>query len=194
MPQQDAWRIIMKITKTPIKDLLVVELDVHGDERGFFMERFHSEKFAELGLPAHFPQDNHSRSAPNVLRGVHYQHTPAQGKLVGVIRGKIWDVAVDIRPDSPTFGQSFGIDLDDFSGKMLWIPPGFAHGFCVTSDSITDVLYKTSAVYNPKGEDGIAFDDPELAIDWPVKKPIISERDKNQQSFANYKKSPAIWE
>lgn len=183
----------MKIQKTPIKDLLVVELDVHGDERGFFVERFHEEKFASLGLPTHFPQDNHSRSAPNVLRGVHYQHQPAQGKLVGVIRGKIWDVAVDIRPESNTFGQYFGIELDDINGKLLWIPPGFAHGFCVTSDSITDVYYKTSATYNPEGESGISWNDPELNIDWPLKNPIISSRDTNQQSFNTYKANPPKW-
>lgn len=183
----------MKVTETPLKDLLVVELDVHGDERGFFIERFHREKFAELGLPTDFPQDNHSRSAPNVLRGVHCQHTPPQGKLVGVMRGRIWDVAVDIRPSSATFGKYFGIDLDDTNGKLLWVPPGFAHGFCVTSDDLTDVFYKTTAVYNPSGEAGIAWDDPELAIDWPVKNPIISERDKQQQSFAEYKQNPPDW-
>ncbi|MDA0782548.1 MAG: dTDP-4-dehydrorhamnose 3,5-epimerase [Rickettsiales bacterium] len=177
----------MKIQTTPIKDLLVVELDVHGDERGFFVERFHFEKFSELGLPTIFPQDNHSRSAPNVLRGVHYQHTPAQGKLVGVIRGRIWDVAVDIRPESETFGQYFGIELDDINGKLLWIPAGFAHGFCVLSDDVADVYYKVTSAYNPQGESGIAWNDPELSIDWPLKNPIISTRDTKQQSFKQYK-------
>ena len=167
----------MKIQKTPIKDLLIVELEVHGDERGFFVERFQKEKFAELGLPTDFPQDNHSRSAPNVLRGVHYQHTPAQGKLVGVVKGKIWDVAVDIRPNSTTFGEYFGIELDDVNGKLLWIPPGFAHGFCVLSNNVTDVYYKVTATYNPEGESGIAWNDPELNIDWPIKNPIISSRE-----------------
>jgi len=183
----------LKVTKTPLEGLLVVELDVHGDERGFFIERFHEEKYRELGLPTHFPQDNHSRSAPNVLRGLHCQYAPAQGKLVGVIRGSIWDVAVDVRPDSPTFGQHFGIDLDDMSGKLLWIPGGYAHGFCVTSNDTTDVFYKTSAIYTPATEIGIAWDDPELAIDWPVEKPIISARDKEQQSFAEYKLNPPSW-
>lgn len=183
----------MKIHKTPIDDLLVVELQVHGDERGFFVERFHKEKFAELNLPTEFPQDNHSRSEPGVLRGVHYQHSPAQGKLVGVIKGKIWDVAVDIRPESKTFGHYFGIELDDINGKLLWVPPGFAHGFCVTSDEITDVYYKTTAMYNPQGESGIAWNDPELNIDWPIKKPIISSRDTEQQSFMDYKNNPPNW-
>jgi dTDP-4-dehydrorhamnose 3,5-epimerase len=177
----------LKITPTPLPDLLVVELDVHGDERGFFVERFHEEKFGELGLPTHFPQDNHSRSAINVLRGLHAQHTEPQGKLVGVIRGKIWDVAIDIRKDSATFGKYFGIELDDVSGKLLWVPPGFAHGFCVLSEGLTDVFYKTTAVYNPGGEVGIAWDDPDLAIDWPVKNPVVSERDRKNISFAEYR-------
>lgn len=183
----------MKILETPLKGLLVVELDFHGDERGFFVERFHEQKFAELGLPTHFPQDNHSRSAPNVLRGLHCQHTQPQGKLVGVITGSIWDVAVDIRPDSDTYGQHFGIDINDTSGRLLWIPAGFAHGFCVTSDKMTDVFYKTTAVFNPGGESGISWNDPELAINWPIKNPVISERDKNLLSFAEYKKNPPKW-
>jgi dTDP-4-dehydrorhamnose 3,5-epimerase len=182
----------LKVITTPLPDLLVVELDLLGDSRGFFVERFHAEKFVELGLPADFPQDNHSRSGKDVLRGMHLQHTPAQGKLVGVIRGKIWDVAVDIRHKSPTFGKYFGIELDDTSGKLLWVPPGFAHGFCVLSEGLTDVFYKTTATYNPEGEIGIAWDDPELAIDWPVKNPIISERDKNQMSFAEYRLKPSF--
>jgi dTDP-4-dehydrorhamnose 3,5-epimerase len=183
----------LKIQTTPLKDLLVVELDVYGDERGFFSEKFHKEKFAELGLPTEFSQDNHSRSSPNVLRGLHCQHTPPQGKLVGVIRGKIWDVAVDIRPDSKTFGKYFAIELDDISGKLLWIPAGFAHGFCVTSKDITDVYYKTTATYNASGEIGIAWNDAELNIDWPIKNPIISARDIDQQSFKNYKQNPPNW-
>lgn len=183
----------MKIQTTPLKDLLVVELDVYGDERGFFSEKFHKEKFSELGLPVDFPQDNHSRSEPNVLRGLHCQHTPPQGKLVGVVRGKIWDVAVDIRPDSATFGQYFAVELDDISGKLLWIPAGFAHGFCVTSKDITDVYYKTTTTYNANGELGIAWNDPELNIDWPIKNPLISARDTNQQSFKEYKQNPPKW-
>jgi dTDP-4-dehydrorhamnose 3,5-epimerase len=184
----------LKVTKTNLKDLLVVELDVHGDERGFFIERFHEQKYADLGLPTHFLQDNHSRSAPNVLRGLHLQYAPAQGKLVGVICGKIWDVAVDVRPDSPTLGQHFAIELDDISGKLLWVPGGFAHGFCTLSDDYTDVFYKTTATYNPASEVGIAWDDKELAINWPIKNPIISERDKKQDSFANYKSRDIKWQ
>lgn len=183
----------MKITETPLSGLVVVELDFHGDERGFFVERFQEEKFKALGLPTYFPQDNHSRSAPGVLRGVHFQYNPPQGKLVGVIRGKIWDVAVDVRPDSPTFGKYFGVELTDTNGRLLWVPPGFAHGFCVIGDETTDVLYKTSAIFNPAGEKGIAWNDPDLAIDWPVKNPIISERDQKQQSFREYREAPSVW-
>jgi len=183
----------LKVTKTPLEGLLIVELDVHGDERGFFIERFHEDKFAELGLPNHFPQDNHSRSTKGVLRGLHCQHTPPQGKLVGAIRGRIWDVAVDIRPESPTFGQHFSIELDDINGKLLWVPAGFAHGFCVLSDGLTDVIYKTTATYNPQGESGIAWNDPELNVPWPVENPVISAKDQQQSSFAEYKKNPPKW-
>jgi dTDP-4-dehydrorhamnose 3,5-epimerase len=125
---------------------------------------------------------------------MHYQHSPAQGKLVGVIRGRIWDVAVDVRPDSTTFGQSYGVELNDLEGRMLWIPAGFAHGFCVLGDEPADVLYKTDAEYNGDAEGGILWSDPELAVDWPVKDPIVSQRDENLQTFAKYKKNPPKWE
>jgi dTDP-4-dehydrorhamnose 3,5-epimerase len=183
----------MKVEKNNIEGLLVVELDVYGDERGFFVERFQEQKFKDLGLPYNFVQDNHSRSAPGVLRGVHYQYEEPQGKLVGVLNGRIWDVAVDIRPESPTFGQHFGIELSDMNGKLLWVPPGFAHGFCVLGDKPADVLYKVTNLYNAAGEGGIMWNDPEFSIDWPVDNPTISERDKTQQSFAEYKKNTPIW-
>src|SRR5437879_6863337 len=121
----------MKAIPLEISGLLLVELEVRGDARGFFVERYQQEKFRALGLPTRFVQDNHSRSAPGVLRGLHYQFDPPQGKLVGVTRGRIWDVAVDIRPASPFFGKSAGVELSDRNGRLLWIPPGFAHGFCV---------------------------------------------------------------
>jgi len=189
----------MKITKTDIEGLLVVELDVYGDSRGFFVERFNKEKFSELGLPTEFDQDNHSRSAPSVLRGLHYQATPAQGKLVGCANGRIWDVAVDVRPDSPTFGQNFGLELSDENGKLLWMPPGFAHGFCVLGDKPADVFYKVTSVYNPKGESSIAWDDAELNVPWPFDQmegdsPTVSDRDKQAPSFADYKNSPPNWD
>lgn len=179
----------MKVYRSNLKELAIVELDVYGDSRGFFVERFNAGKFAELGLPTEFVQDNHSRSAPGVLRGLHFQPDPPQGKLVGVTRGRIWDVAADIRMDSPTLGQHFGLELNDENGKLLWIPPGFAHGFCVLGNEPADVVYKLTSLYNPKGETGIAWDDAELAIAWPTSKSprIISERDIKAQSFAEYK-------
>src|SRR6188768_2720695 len=118
----------MKVTRLDIGDVLLIELDVFGDERGFFVARYHAEQFREQGLPFSFVQDNHSRSRPGVMRALHFQHTPPQGKLVGVTRGTIWDVAVDIRADSPTFGQYVSAELSDANGRLLWIPSGFAHG------------------------------------------------------------------
>jgi dTDP-4-dehydrorhamnose 3,5-epimerase len=178
----------MKVTSLRLEGLKLVELNLHGDERGFFVERFQKEKFLEAGLPALFAQDNHSRSAPGILRGLHYQEQPAQGKLVGVIRGRIWDVAVDIRVDSPTFGKHVGVELSDMNGKLLWIPAGFAHGFCVLGDEPADVLYKVDQLYNPKTEGGIMWNDPELRIEWPIQNPILSVRDQKQSSFLEYLK------
>jgi dTDP-4-dehydrorhamnose 3,5-epimerase len=184
----------MKVTALEPKGLMLVDLVVHGDARGFFVERYQAARFREFGLPTHFVQDNHSRSAPGVLRGLHYQTRPAQGKLVGVARGRIWDVAVDLRPESATFGKNFGVELSDLAGRLLWIPPGFAHGFCVLGDEPADVLYKVDAPYNPAGEAGIYWNDPELAIPWPLKDPVVSSRDQWLASFASYKAQPARWE
>jgi dTDP-4-dehydrorhamnose 3,5-epimerase len=177
----------MKVETTPINGLLIITLDIHGDDRGFFVERYSKRKFEEHGLPTNFVQDNHSRSAPGVLRGLHFQHTPAQGKLVGAVRGSIWDVAVDIRPGSLTLGKYFAIELTDLNGKLLWIPAGFAHGFCVLGNGFADVSYKTTALFEPTGESGIAWNDPDFAIDWPIKNPIISARDSNLQSFKEFR-------
>ena len=180
----------MKIIDTPLAGLKVIELNVFGDKRGFFVERFNEEKFKKAGLPTEFRQDNHSRSAPRVLRGLHYQYEPEQGKLVGGANGRLLDVAVDIRHNSPTFGQHFSIELSDTNGKLLWIPAGFAHGFCVLGDQPVDLLYKVTNAYNPNGEGGILWNDSDLAIDWEVKNPIVSERDQKMQSFADYKQNP----
>jgi dTDP-4-dehydrorhamnose 3,5-epimerase len=183
----------MQVTPLDVKGLLLLELKIHGDARGFFAERYQAARFAELGLPTIFVQDNHSRSAPGVLRGLHYQHTPAQGKLVGVTRGRIWDVAVDVRADSPTFGKYSGVELSDLNGRLLWIPPGFAHGFCVLGDEPVDLLYKVTALYNPPGEGGIRWNDPDLAVPWPLVNPTISGRDQNLPSFAQYRANPVAW-
>lgn len=183
----------MKATRLELDGLFLVELSIRGDERGFFAERFKRSTFTELGLPCDFRQDNHSRSAPGVLRGLHYQSDPPQGKLVGVIRGRIWDVAVDIRPHSPTFGRSHYLELSDMNGRLLWIPPGFAHGFCVVGDEPADVYYKVDEDYNPAGEGGILWADPELAIPWPVGDPVVSTKDAALQGFAEYRARPVEW-
>jgi dTDP-4-dehydrorhamnose 3,5-epimerase len=175
--------------ETGLPGAKVIQLTVHGDERGFFVERFQAERFAEHGLPSKFVQDNHSRSAPGVLRGLHYQTTPSQGKLVGCVRGRIWDVIVDIRAASPTFGKHFGVELSDVNGKLLWVPAGFAHGFCVLGTEPADVLYKVDALYNPATEGGICWNDPELGIAWPIESPLVSTRDAGMEGFRN-RKSP----
>lgn len=167
----------MKITDVDIAGLKVIELDLFKDNRGFFIERFAVNKFKEHGIQANFMQDNHSRSYKNVLRGLHFQIAPAQGKLVGVLRGKIWDIAVDIRPNSPTFKKHFALELSDANAKLLWIPPGFAHGFCVIGDTDADVFYKVDQFYNGKGDRAIRWNDPELNIQWPVREPILSAKD-----------------
>jgi dTDP-4-dehydrorhamnose 3,5-epimerase len=178
--------IPVKVSPLELSGLLLVELPVYADERGFFVERFHSERFAASGLPAAFVQDNHSRSLPGVLRGLHYQACPAQGKLVGVVRGCVWDVAVDIRPDSPTRGRWAAAELSGENGRLLWIPVGFAHGFCVLGNEPADMVYKLDAPYNPAGEGGIHWADPELAIPWPVVSPVVSRRDDSLPGWEQF--------
>ena len=170
----------MKITATAIPDVLLLEPKVFGDERGFFMESFNQKAFNDaVGREVTFVQDNHSRSAKGVLRGLHCQLPPhAQGKLVRVTQGSVFDVAVDIRRGSPTFGHWVGIELSGSNHKQLWIPAGLAHGFLVTSDS-ADFLYKTTAYYEPKSERALRWDDPAVAISWPDVgvMPLLSEKD-----------------
>lgn len=179
----------MIIRDLEIEGLKLIELKVHGDARGFFVERYTRAAFEAQGLKNEFVQDNHSRSGPGVLRGLHYQVSPAQGKLVGVTRGRIWDVAVDIRQGSPTFGKYHGLELSDLNGKLLWVPAGFAHGFCVLGDEAADVYYKVDGLYNPKTEGGISWNDPEIGIQWPLKNPTLSARDQAQESLASYRKT-----
>lgn len=178
------------VKELSLPGLKCIELKVYQDERGFFTERYAQERFKEYGLPESFVQDNHSRSKPGVIRGLHYQNNPAQGKLIGVIRGRIWDVAVDLRCDSPSFGKWEAIELSGQNGRVLWIPPGFAHGFCVLGEEDADVIYKVDSPYNPKGEGGIRFDDPDLNIPWPVNQPIVSQRDTAMQTFFEYSRKP----
>jgi len=169
----------MKVRKSRIPDVLGFEPDVFGDERGFFFESYNERTFLELGITQKFVQDNHSRSARNVLRGLHFQIGCPQGKLVRVVSGAIWDVALDLRRSSPTFGQWVAEELSAANKRILWIPEGCAHGFVVTSES-ADVLYKATDLYAPEAERSILWNDPELAIPWPLTaEPILSARDRN---------------
>lgn len=180
----------MKVTELKLEGLKLICPKVFRDERGFFVERFRTSQLNEVGINTEFLQENHSRSNPGVLRGLHYQTSPAQGKLVGVIRGRVRDVVLDLRLESATFGQSLSIELSAQAGELLWIPPGFAHGFCVLADEPADFLYQVTAPYNPQTEGGIRWDDPELGIEWPIQNAIVSKRDQALQSFADYKKNP----
>ena len=179
----------MKIETALIADLKIIQLDIYQDSRGFFVERFNKKTFDELGLPTEYFQDNFSHSLPKVIRGLHYQQNPSQAKLLGCIRGKIWDVAVDIRKNSPTFGQYFAIELSGDNGKLLYIPAGFAHGFCVLGDEPADVTYKVDNQYSKEGDGGIAYNDLDLNIKWPIKDPIISPKDQSLHSFKQYQDS-----
>ena len=174
----------MKIKATQIPDVLVVEPTVFGDSRGFFFESYNHETFQELtGLSVTFVQDNHSLSTLNVLRGLHYQIRQPQGKLVRVVYGEVFDVAVDIRRSSPTFGRWTGTYLSAENKRQLWVPPGFAHGFLVTSD-MAEFLYKTTDYYAPDFERCISWDDPDLAISWPLNsRPQVSAKDEKGISF-----------
>lgn len=177
----------MRIETTAIEGLAVIHPDVLSDTRGWFCEVFNADRFRALGLEASFVQDNHSRSARNTLRGLHFQTTPGQAKLVRATLGRIWDVALDIRPASPTFGRWHAVELDAESHAMALIPVGCAHGFCVLSD-LAEVQYKCSSVYEGATEAGIAWDDPDLAIAWPVTEPLLSARDGSNPSFAEYRR------
>jgi dTDP-4-dehydrorhamnose 3,5-epimerase len=169
----------VKVIPTAIPDLLIIEPTVFGDERGFFFESFNQKKFLELtGLKVDFVQDNHSRSVKNVLRGLHYQIRQPQGKLVRVVQGVVFDVALDIRRSSPTFGQHVAVELSVDNKRMLWIPPGFAHGFMTLSDS-AEFLYKTTDYWAPEFERSIAWSDPALGIAWPLDgEPGLSKKDQ----------------
>jgi dTDP-4-dehydrorhamnose 3,5-epimerase len=168
-----------------IPEVVLIEPKVFEDERGFFMETYKMPDFVAAGIKANFVQDNHSRSAKGILRGLHYQNPPfAQGKLVRVVRGKIFDVAVDIRKGSPTWGKWVGVILSEENRNILYIPETFAHGFCVLSE-VAEVLYKTTNVYSAEAEAGIIWNDGDLNIEWPVKEPILSEKDKKLPSLKN---------
>jgi len=174
----------MRAVPTEIPEVLVLEPKVFGDARGFFMETWNARTFENLGITAQFVQDNHSSSSKNVLRGLHYQIRQPQGKLVRVTAGEIWDVAVDLRRSSPSFGRSVGMKLDAESRRMLWVPAGFAHGFLVTSES-AEVLYKTTDYYAPEHERTLLWNDPALAISWPLAgEPAMSDKDRRGTPLA----------
>ena len=167
----------MKVTPTSHPDVLLIEPDVFEDPRGFFMETYHVEKYAAAGLPTEYLQDNHSHSVRGVLRGLHYQLQHPQGKLVRTVNGEVLDVAVDIRKGSPYFGQWVSVMLSADNRRQLYVPPGFAHGYCTLSER-ADFLYKCTDIYTPSDEYGIAWDDPALAIDWPDVDVLLSDKDK----------------
>ncbi len=168
---------------TRIDGLVLLEPEVHGDERGFLVETYSASAWREHGVDTEFVQDNHSRSARGIVRGLHFQISPGQAKLVRCGRGRIFDVAVDLRRDSSTFGQWEGHSLDDELHRQLFIPVGFAHGFSALSE-VADVNYKVSSYYDPASERAIAWDDPDIGIDWPIAEPRVSERDRNAPKFA----------
>jgi len=169
----------MNFLETPLAGLWIIEPKVFEDERGFFMETYHQEQFKAHGIANVFVQQNHSRSKRGVLRGLHYQQEPfSQGKLVRVVRGEAFDVAVDLRPGSPTFGKWFGTTLSSENKILLYIPPGFAHGFCTLTDDV-DFTYSCTNVYSAAHETGIIWNDPDLAISWPVADPVVSAKDQH---------------
>ena len=173
----------MNVITTPIPDLLIFEPKIFGDTRGFFLESFNQKTFQNLtGLDVNFVQDNHSRSSKNVLRGLHYQIKNPQGKLVRVVSGSVFDVAVDLRKSSPTFGKWHGVELNGENHRQFWVPAGFAHGFVVLSDT-ADFLYKTTDYYAPEFERCVRWNDEQIGIEWGISQPLLSEKDKQGLSL-----------
>ena len=177
----------MNVLKTKLSECVIIQPKVFGDERGFFLETFQADKYADLaGINLPFVQDNHSRSSKGVLRGLHFQKTKPQGKLVRVVSGVVYDVAVDIRRSSPTFGQWEGVILSEENKTQFWVPPGFAHGFAVLSDT-ADFEYKCTDYYDPSDEGSILWNDPSLNISWPIDNPILSDKDSSAPRLADFK-------
>jgi dTDP-4-dehydrorhamnose 3,5-epimerase len=180
----------VRFEETPIAGVRVIEPRLFGDARGFFMETWRAQAFAEAGIDADFVQDNHSRSARGVLRGLHYQLPNPQGKLIRVAAGAVFDVVVDMRVSSPTFGRWFGVELSEANRLMLWAPAGVAHGFLTLTDT-ADFLYKCNALYSPADEQAVRWNDPELAIEWPLEAaPVLSAKDAAAPAFAEAVKFP----
>jgi dTDP-4-dehydrorhamnose 3,5-epimerase len=179
----------VKIIETSLPGVVVLEPKKIGDSRGFFLETYREDFLVDAGISQRFIQDNHSRSGKGVLRGLHYQLTQPQGKLVRVARGEVFDVAVDVRMGSPNFGQWFGAKLNEESMRMMYLPPGFAHGFVVLSD-VADFIYKCTDYYHPQSEQGIAWNDPDIDIEWPIKDVILSEKDLSNPTLS--RQSPEL--
>ena len=178
----------MNVVKTSLNDCVIIEPKVFGDGRGFFLEAFHTSRYADLaGISLPFVQDNHSRSSKGVLRGLHFQKTKPQGKLVRVVRGEVYDVAVDIRIESSTFGNWEGVILSEENKKQFWVPPGFAHGFVVLSD-FADFEYKCTDYYDPSDEGSVLWNDPDLDIPWPLADPILNNRDASADRLVDLKR------
>ena len=176
----------MEIIKTPLEGLLVIKPRIFGDDRGYFFESWSKESFSKVGLDLDFVQDNQSLSSKGVLRGLHFQNPPyAQGKLVRVIKGVVLDVAVDIRKDSPTYGQHFSVELSEENKIIVWIPPGFAHGFLTMEDN-TIFTYKCTGVYNKNSEEALLWNDADLNINWKIKNPLVSEKDLTAGNFKDF--------
>ncbi|ATE60913.1 dTDP-4-dehydrorhamnose 3,5-epimerase [Thauera sinica] len=179
----------MKIIETALPGVLIIEPKVFGDARGFFLETFQAERYREAGIAQPFVQDNHSRSQRGVLRGLHFQRSRPQGKLVRVSCGAVYDVAADVDPASPTFGRHVGVELDDGNHRQMWIPPGYAHGFCVISE-VADLEYKCTDFYRPEDEAGVIWNDPGLAIPWPVEHPLLSAKDAKLPTLGQMGRTP----
>ena len=166
----------MQVDETGLSGLLLIEPQCFRDERGFFLESFQSQRYRALGITDDFVQDNHSRTAHGVVRGLHFQVRKPQAQIVTVMRGRVFDVAVDLRPDSASFGRWFGAELSDDGPRQIYMAPGFAHGFCVLSE-VADLHYKVSVIYDPTDEGGVAWNDPQIGIRWPIESPVVSKRD-----------------
>lgn len=179
----------LTIESLHLKDAVVIVPEVFKDSRGFFMETFREDQFRQHGLPTHFVQDNHSRSAKGVVRGLHFQWEPPMGKLMRVTFGSAFLVAVDIRKNSPTVGRWVGVEASAENRRQVWAPAGFARGFCVLSEA-AEIQYKCTGIYNNKGESGILWNDPAIAVEWPVREPILSDKDRNAQTLAQWLARP----
>ena len=178
----------MKVIETALPGVLIIEPKAFGDHRGFFLETFQVERYREAGITLPFVQDNHSRSQRGVLRGLHFQRTRPQGKLVSVSRGAVYDVAVDIDPSSATHGKFVGVELNDDNHRQMWVPPGYAHGFCVLSE-VADFQYKCTDFYFPADEGGLAWNDPDVGIPWPIEAPQLSAKDANNPRLRDLKRA-----